>query len=230
MTRPRLLDLFCGGGGGAVGYQRAGFYVVGVDIRPQPNYAGDEFHRADALDVLAAGAPTLIGDYVQAFDGVHASPPCNWASALNRAVGNRDEHENLIPPTRALLREYGLPYVIENVPSARPCLPDAFQLCGVAFGLEVVRHRIFETNFPVLIPPCAHKPGGAADGTYVMFGGRSPRANGRRRPPRASEREWRDEAGLGFLTIRDSRLAIPPAMTEHIGHYLMAEIKARGAA
>lgn len=32
--KPRLLDLFCGAGGAAMGYHRAGFEVVGVDIKP----------------------------------------------------------------------------------------------------------------------------------------------------------------------------------------------------
>jgi len=49
MAKPRLLDLFCGAGGASKGYQRAGFYVVGVDIKQQPHYCGDEFHQADAL-------------------------------------------------------------------------------------------------------------------------------------------------------------------------------------
>ena len=31
LSRPRLLDLFCGAGGAAMGYHRAGFEVIGVD-------------------------------------------------------------------------------------------------------------------------------------------------------------------------------------------------------
>ena len=78
MSRPRLLDLFCGAGGAAKGYQRAGFYVVGVDINPQPNYCGDEFHQADAmeiLDILVAGG-TWEGYTLADFAAIHASPPC----------------------------------------------------------------------------------------------------------------------------------------------------------
>lgn len=64
MRKPRLLDLFCGAGGSTRGYQLAGFYVVGVDIKPQPNYCGDEFYQADALNYPLEG-----------FDAYHASPP-----------------------------------------------------------------------------------------------------------------------------------------------------------
>lgn len=225
-SKPRLLDLMCCEGGGARGYQRAGFHVTGVDKDPQPNYAGDEFIQADALEFL----DHLLDEQpwgLTCFDAAHGSPPCQWASALNRAVGNQDAHENLIPPTRARLLASGLPYVIENVPEARSELHDPALICGASVGLQVVRHRLFETNWPLMVPTCAHKHGGAADGTYVMFGGRSPRADGRRVPPRASEREWRDEAGLDFLTIRGARQAIPPAMTELIGYQLMTYLRNR---
>ena len=71
MGRPRLLDLFCGAGGAAMGYHRAGFDVVGVDNRPQPRYPF-EFHLGDAMTWPLDG-----------YDVIHASPPC-WASRSGR--------------------------------------------------------------------------------------------------------------------------------------------------
>jgi len=135
--RPRLLDTFCGAGGAAMGYARAGFDVVGVDIVAQPRYPF-EFIRADALSILADLA------YVRGFDAVHASPPCQAGCALTKGTNAGRVYPQLIPPTRALLDALGLPYVIENVAGA-PVRKD-ITLCGEMFGLAVIRHRFFELS------------------------------------------------------------------------------------
>jgi DNA (cytosine-5)-methyltransferase 1 len=106
VTKPRLLDLFCGAGGAAMGYSRAGFEVVGVDINLQPHYPF-EFHQADAMTYPLDG-----------FDVIHASPPCQAytrkAASWGRARNHWLEHPDLLGPTRELLIATGLPYVIET--------------------------------------------------------------------------------------------------------------------
>jgi len=147
----RLLDLFCGAGGATRGYQEAGFYVVGVDIEPQPNYCGDEFEQADALQVLHLLDP-------REFDAIHASPPCQRYSKSTAWRGDRQDHPDLIAPVRDALNETGLPWVIENVRQAP--ISACFMLCGSMFNLGMRRHRFFETNWAPLIltQPCQHNP------------------------------------------------------------------------
>jgi DNA (cytosine-5)-methyltransferase 1 len=221
-SRPRLLDLFCGVGGCGVGYHRAGFDVVGVDIAPQPNYPF-EFHQADALEFPLDG-----------FDAIHASPPCQFYSNLKR----RQTHWRSIPPTRQRLRTAGVPYVIENIADAAPDLLEPIQLCGSMFGLKVRRHRLFETTFPVMRQPCWH----AGQGTIRAYYGKKgwlvwtpAAANVQRRgqPPllRGSIDLAPGDMGIDWATSWDElREAIPPAYTEHIGRYLLAELRARAAA
>lgn len=227
--KPRLLDLFCGAGGAAMGYHRAGFEVVGVDIRPQPNYPF-EFVQADALEFLDAMLD-WEGWPHHGFDAIHASPPCQHASTL-RAMWRDREYPALIEPTRELLRETGLPYIIENVVGAglarAPQLDGTWgvELCGSSWGLGVERghlrrHRLFETTFPVPQPACRHR--GPAVGVYGHGG-----YSGRHRML------YRDEAAqamdIDWMTRDEMTQAIPPAYTEHVGHYLLAEINARAAA
>ena len=142
MATFRLLDLFCGAGGAAVGYHQMGFEVVGVDIALQPNYPFP-FIQADAL--------TLDQCFLAAFDVIHASPPCQAYSDLAARNGNGDSWPKLIEPIRTMLSDVGKPYVIENVDGAP--LQDYIVLCGTMFpGLRVLRHRLFESNV-AMYPP-----------------------------------------------------------------------------
>jgi DNA (cytosine-5)-methyltransferase 1 len=137
--KPRVLDLFCGAGGASMGYHRAGFEVVGVDLVPQPHYPF-VFVQADALTYPLDG-----------FEVVVASPPCpgySRATAFHR--GARAKHPLLIEPIRERFKAQGVPYVIENVEGAPLLHP--ILLCGTMFGLRSIRHRLFESNVPLLQP------------------------------------------------------------------------------
>jgi DNA (cytosine-5)-methyltransferase 1 len=235
----RLLDLFCGAGGCSVGYARAGFEVVGVDIEPQPNYPF-EFHQADALEALR--------DYIDegngSFDAIHASPPCHAFSTVGKqvqAMGRREEpYPDLVGPTRALLQESELPYVIENVPGAP--LYGPLQLCGSSFGLDVRRHRLFECQgFSAMSLPCAHywqtprfktvdkrrqlssvvpvHGGSQINGLASVMG-----VYGHLDYP--GERQLRERAmDIDWMSPYELTQAIPPAYTEHIGYYLMRALE-----
>ena len=215
---PALLDLFCKAGGATKGYQRAGFYVVGVDIEDQPNYCGDEFYKAEALWFLDVMWDKVI-DY---FDAVHASPPCQAFTVYgNNRAHVRSDHPNLIPATREWLQALpNIPYVIENVPGAP--LVDPIRLCGTSFPpLEVRRHRMFESNRPLTAPPCDH-----GRLTERKYPGSSNRPNGRTvcnigeyRVPLAAQKRAID---IDWMTLPELSQAIPPAYTEHIGRQLIA--------
>jgi hypothetical protein len=201
MGRPRLLDLFSGGGGAGVGYYRAGFEVVGIDHVTQTRYPF-EFHKADALAYLA--------EHGHEFDAVHASPPCQAYSRATAWRGDRSAHPDLIGPTRELLEKVGLPYVIENVQEARRHLRHPVMLCGSMFGLRVQRHRYFECPWlPLtLLPGCRHRP----DDYSFDHGGKQP------------ESVYRDALGCHWMTVKEARQAIPPCYTEHLGRLLLAHL------
>jgi len=208
---PRLLDLFCGAGGAAMGYHRAGFEVVGVDLEPQPRYPF-AFERADAMTFPLKG-----------FDAVHASPPCQAYTALRTLHPDRI-YVDLIGRTRNRLRRSGLPWVIENVPGAP--LRDPVTLCGTEFSLNVVdggvywlaRHRVFESDRPVPAASGCRCRGRAVMGVYGHGGGANP-APGKGRKARLSEA--RTLLGIGWMTGPELAQAVPPAYTEYIGRWLI---------
>ncbi len=227
----RILDLFCKAGGAAVGYHRAGFEVVGVDIEPQKNYPF-EFIQADALN------PPV--DFVD-FDALHASPPCQEYSAMRKGRWQDREHPDLVGPVREMLIASGKPYVIENVVGSP--LIDPVMLCGTMFnrqtaeGSQLRRHRLFECSWFVWnVPTCKHNDGSAIG---VYGGGQHP---DRRRP--ATIGVWgnaggysvrdrishygiearREVMGISWMTGKELSQAIPPCYTQFIGESLIKEL------
>jgi DNA (cytosine-5)-methyltransferase 1 len=213
--RPRLLDLFCGAGGAAMGYHRAGFEVIGVDIKPQPRYPF-EFHQADALDVLRHLAdPTKSWPFVWLPDAIHASPPCQEYTALRVRWGQH--YPDLLGRTRELLEAPGLPYVIENVPGS-PIRAQAL-LCGTMFNLgaggrRVFRHRYFESNVPLGIPPlaCCHDR-------------RALTVTGTGAHRELVKADMSAALGIDWMSRAELSQAIPPAYTEWIGRQLLAYLE-----
>jgi DNA (cytosine-5)-methyltransferase 1 len=206
-----MLDLFCKAGGASVGYHRAGFEVVGVDIKKQKRYPF-EFIQADALEVMQDL------DFLRSFDVLVGSPPCQTHSItqhLRNAQGKSTDKIDLIPETRAAFIESGLPYVIENVPGAP--LKDALILCGSSFGLKVRRHRLFESTIPLTGLPCDHKGQGRPVGIYGSMRDNIPQGG---RTAHSIE-EARDAMGIDWMLWGDLVEAIPPAYTEHIGRQLL---------
>jgi DNA (cytosine-5)-methyltransferase 1 len=219
--RPKLLDLFCGAGGAAMGYHRAGFEVVGVDIAPQPHFPF-EFIQSD----WESAFQMIVGLWERTGEpfAIHASPPCQRYSTMTKKWGREDDHPDLVEPVRDALEtlacdaEVPFAYVIENVPGAP--LRDPVTLCGSMFGLgaqgyQLRRHRIFEASFMVWPPAsCAHV--GPALPVYGHAGGSSKR-DGLKFPGTDA---WRAGMGIDWMSGKELAESIPPAFTEHIGRFM----------
>lgn len=212
MSRPVLLDLFCGAGGAAVGYHRAGFDVVGVDTRPQPRYPFP-FVQSDAL--------TYLAECGELYSAIHASPPCQRFTSGAHGFAWPD----LVTPTRDLLVAVGKPWVIENVPGALLAGPT---LCGTQFeGLRVIRHRTFEPG-GFEIPSLPHSP--AHPRVYTT----------RRNTDLPPGDRYTQVTGGGNCSLAEASAAmgvdwtvhkvelnemVPPDYTAYVGEFLMAAVK-----
>ena len=229
--KPRCADLFCGAGGAAMGLHRAGFEVVGFDIKPQPNYPF-EFHQQDALTVDLTG-----------FDVVWASPPCQAHTSL-KTMPNAKHHDNLIPATREKLLRWAGVWIIENVNGA-PLLPPAVMLCGTMFGLgvkdaELRRHRFFESSVFLLTLDCHH----SKEVTCGVYGGGGIRKDRKTNRPRTvgvwgnaggksirdgcqqfSTEERKIAMGIDWMTGKELSQAIPPAYSEFLGRQIIKLLK-----
>jgi len=198
-----------------MGYHRAGFDVVGVDIAPQPNYPF-EFVQADAMTFPLDG-----------FDAIHASPICyRWSKMRDCRPGLKDDQPDLVTPLRPRLAAAGVPYIMENVPGAP--LDNWVQVCGSGLGIRLQRHRWFESDVMLWGVPCAHgqNPWNPAYG----------HATGRKRRRVPVIGEWRipkplqDQAmGIDWMTLDELQEAIPPVYTEYIGDQVMEHLAGRAA-
>lgn len=211
-----------------MGYSRAGFEVVGVDIKPQPHYPF-RFIQTDAV--------AYLGLFGREYDFIHASPPCQAYSITKHTHSN--EYPELIDDIREFLLTTDATWVIENVVGAP--MRNPLVLCGTMFDLKALdtdgtqlflrRHRLFESNQLLLSPgPCqcaAWKRrgwlvggvygGGSSDRAHAKFvrrGGYTPRAAVRRE---LMDMDWSNQDELSE--------AIPPAYTEWIGRQLLATLE-----
>lgn len=213
-SKPRLLDLFCGEGGAATGYARAGYEVTGVDLAPMARYPY-EFIQGDALAYATAHG----ADY----ELIHASPPCQLYSAL-RSMATTAVRVDLVDPTRQVLLSLGVPWIMENVPGAP--LRGAVVLCGTMFGLgarcegrwrELRRHRLFESSHQLEAPgPCHHRAP-----VVGVYGHGSIPHSASRRAYQANAREARDALGCPWMSRQGLSQAIPPAYTQHLAGCLV---------
>lgn len=203
----KALDLFCGAGGATKGLQMAGYEVTGVDINPQPHYIGDHFYQADALTFSLEG-----------YDLIWASPPCQaYSTTANTWPENREKYLKAIPQVRERLRKYGGPYIIENVVGAP--LENWVQLCGSMFGLPVIRHRRFESNYLLLVGPhrchtvrCS-KRRDTHRGIYSVYGHEVGTAE-----------EWAAALGITWkVTKHEAAEAIPPIYSQYLAEQISTE-------
>lgn len=209
---PRLLDLFCGAGGAGEGYRRAGFSITGVDWTPQKNNP-HVFIQADAFEYVFA--------HGREYDAIHASPPCQAYSMAAQTQRNRGKvYPDLLAATRSALETTGKPWVIENVPGA-PMQPN-FRLCGCLFGLQLRRQRWFETSWNafVLRPSCQHPfP------VVSVVGNGTPSWVRKKLGYCPSIKQYRAAMGIDWMNRGELSQAIPPAFTEFVGRYLLAEVE-----
>ncbi len=202
----RCLDLFCGAGGATKGLQRAGFHVTGVDIKPQPRYCGDAFIQADAMEFPLEG-----------YDFIWASPVCKKWTIAKTILDSGERWPDQITPIRQRLKNMSAPWTIENVVGAP--LNNPVRLCGTMFGLAVYRHRLFESNFQVLVPFHAcddattnASRGMSTGGKYICVAGHN-----------FLVEEGRRAMAIDWMVGSELSQAIPPAYSEFIGRQVIPQ-------
>lgn len=239
MNKPIALDICCRKGGATVGLQRAGFYVIGIDIEPQPGYPGDEFFMEDGLKTLDGLASTQTLGWIRPAL-VWQSWPCQEGNTITNGTHKHREHghQQFIPRARELSDRIGIPYVIEQPTASRSGLIRRdLTLCMDMFKGDmpppwVQKHRSFELGMwnENLIPHprrLSHPPhvgrvrgwrhGEYFDGPYVAAYGKG--------GGKGSAEEIAHAMQIDWMTDRfDLCEAIPPAYSEYIGRAFLASV------
>ena len=207
--RLKLLDLFCGAGGASANYAQAGFEVTGIDVKHGKRYPFT-YIKGDVRDYLNI-------EFLQQFDVIAASPPCQTHSAtkhLRNAQGKSTSKIDMIPEVREALIASGKPYVIENVPNAP--LIDPVQLCGSYFGLKVRRHRVFESNLSIKGTTCNHKAQGKPVGIYGSMRDEIPKGGHTAK----TMQEANEAMGIDWMIWSELVESIPSTYTKYIGQQI----------
>jgi DNA (cytosine-5)-methyltransferase 1 len=209
------VDVCCCQGGTTSGLQAAGFYVIGVDIEPQPRYCGDEFHQADAVAWLNVHREWIRRNVAL----ITASPPCQRYSRAQKI--QQREHPDLIGPIRHALQQTGVPWVIENVEEARGELRDPVMLCGAMFpGLHTYRHRLFETGGWEM--PAPEDP--AHLHQTVKMGRPLKRGDWYHAVGNFSNVDYvREDMGVPWMNRDGIRESVPPVYGEYVGRQFLAQ-------
>jgi DNA (cytosine-5)-methyltransferase 1 len=235
---PLITDLFCGEGGASKGYSRAGFAVRGVDNN------GSRLAHYPFEHVTADALAELVHEVRDFVDAYHASPPCTGYTRGTAAIPDRlERYDRLIPIVRELLEATGKPYVIENVTDARSEMRDPALLCWTQFyrpgsvldddgtPLQMYRHRLFETNWPLMVPP--HMPHDTSIQVAGSYGGARRDKHEAREIRKGgyvpSADRQRELIGVPWMTEKGCQLSIPPAYTEFIGTQLRDYVMAVAA-
>jgi DNA (cytosine-5)-methyltransferase 1 len=151
------------------------------------------------------------------FDVIHASPPCQ---AYSTATLDHSRHPDFYEPTRNLLQNMGLPWVIENVIGAP--YQSGIILCGSMFDMRIRRHRNFEASFLMFQPPCQHE---GRERPITITGHGGSKWQDYKHSRKAPVQVWPELMGMPWVTWREAVLAIPPAYTEYIGRQLLAALE-----
>lgn len=207
MKVKRIADFYCGAGGAAMGLHWAfpDAEIVGFDISPQPNYP---------FTFVQRDCTTFTFDDLMEFDFAWASPMCQKHSWAARRW--KKEWPDQIPVIRQLLESpsrnirWDMPYVIENVVGAP--LYNPIRLCGLMFGLKVIRHRLFEVSFPLPdgVPEHPKCTGAIARGEAYTVAGHGAESKSYK------FEDWSAAMGIDWMTKEELTQAVPPAYSHYI--------------